>query len=122
MIGGALAEVAVAGAALEAVAADDVPFRRDQVADGEQPFRFRLRPHLLDPAGELVADDHRRLEPVAGPGVPFPDVEVGAADTRVVDPDQDVIGAAGGNGHLPQLHADAGGGFDESAHGEPRLG
>ncbi len=74
-------------------------------------------PSLLDPPGELVADDDRRLEPVAGPGIPFPDVQVGAADTGVMDADQDVVRSAGRDGDVPQLHADAGGGLHECAHG-----
>ncbi len=53
---GPLAEVAAAGAALEAVPADDVAFGGDQVAHGEEPGRVRLRAQLDDLAGELVAD------------------------------------------------------------------
>ena len=56
---GALAEVGRAQAALEAVAADDVAFGGDQVADREQPGRRGLAAELDDLAGELVADRRR---------------------------------------------------------------
>ena len=113
---GALAEVGRAQAALQAVAADDVAFGRDQVADGEQARGLGFAAELDDLAGELVADDDRGLEPVAGPAVPFPDVEVGAADARMVHADQRVAGAAGGDGHILQGHAGARSRFDEGAH------
>ena len=116
---GALAEVGVAQAALEAVAADDVSFGGDQVADGEQSGAGRLPAQLDDLAGELVADDDRRLEPAAGPAVPLPDVEIGAADAGVVDADQHVGGSAGGHGPVPQHHSGAGSCLHQSAHGDP---
>src|SRR5207247_3711572 len=81
------AEVGVAGAALEAVAADDVALGRDQVPHGEEPLRRSLVAKGRDLAGELVADHHRRAEPPARPGVPLPDVEIGATDPRGVDLD-----------------------------------
>ena len=104
---GALAEVGRAQPALQAVAADDVALGGHQVAHGEQPGGLGLAAELDDLARELVADDDRRLEPVAGPAVPLPDVEVGAADAGVVDPNQHVAGTAGGNGHLPEDHPGA---------------
>ena len=47
----------VTQAALEAVAADDMAFRRHQVAHGEQLRRFGLAAQLHDLARELVAHD-----------------------------------------------------------------
>ena len=80
----AVAEVGVAGAALEAVAADDVAFGGDQVAHGEEAAGRRLRAELGDLASELVARSttggrSRRLRPA----IPLPDVQVGAADAGV---------------------------------------
>ena len=85
----------VARAALQAVAADDVPLGGHQVAHREQARGRRVPAQLHDLARELVPDHHRRLEPVAGPAVPLPDVQVGAADAGVVHPDQDVVRAEG---------------------------
>ena len=113
---GALAQVGRAQTALEAVAADDVALRCHQVADRKQPCRRRLAAELDDLAGELVADHDGGLEPVAGPAVPFPDVEVGTADAGVVDADQDVGGAARWNRNVLEGHARARGCFHESAH------
>jgi hypothetical protein len=48
-------------------------------------------------------------------------MEVGPTDAGVMHPDQDIVGSAGRNRNLPQLHADAGGGFYESAHSKPML-
>src|SRR5205807_5627094 len=64
---GVAADVAVAGAALEAVPAHDVSLGGHQLAD------FQLRDvvaHLHDFARELVAHHHRRLDPALRPGVP----------------------------------------------------
>ena len=53
---GALAEVSRAQPALEAVPADDVAFRGDRVAHGEQPLALGLAAELDDLSRELVAD------------------------------------------------------------------
>ena len=113
---------AAPSAALQAVAADDVAFGGDQIAGGQQPGRRRLPAQLDDLAGELVTDDDRRLEAAAGPAVPLPDVEVGAADAGMVDADEHVARSAGGDGQLPQDHAGAGAFLDESAHDDPGVG
>ena len=60
---------------------------------------------LDDLADELVADDERRLDRLRGPRVPRLDVEVRAADPRLVDPDQDVVDADGGHRDVAQLEA-----------------
>ena len=83
-----LAEVPAAGQAVAADPADDVALAVDQVAllealDGGA--------HLLDDADELVADHHGRLDRLLGPVVPVVDVDVGAADGGLLDPDQDVV-------------------------------
>ena len=100
-----LAEVPAAREAVAADAADDVALAVDQVAllealDGGA--------HLLDHPDELVADDHRRLDGLLGPVVPVVDVDVGAADRGLLDPDQDVVRARHRHGDLGQLEARAG--------------
>ena len=107
----------VAGAALEAVAADDVALGGHQVADGEQARRLGLaRPaRTISPANSCPMTTGG-LSRLLAQRVPFPDVQVGAADAGVVDPDEHVARAAGGHGDVPHLHAGAGCGFDESAH------
>jgi hypothetical protein len=116
-----VADVEVARAAGYAVPADDVPFGRDQVAHGQQARRLGVLPELDDFPAELVADNDRGTEPVAGPGVPFPDMEIGAADAGVMHLDEDFVGAAGRGGNLPQFHPGAGGCLDQRAHGGSRL-
>ena len=118
---GALAEMTGTEAALEAVPADDVALGGDQVAGGEQARGLGLASERDDLARELVADDHRRLEPVAGPAVPFPDVQVGAADAGEVDADEDVARPVGGRRTLPQHHSRPGSLLHESAHAVPGM-
>src|SRR6476661_2015052 len=82
---GALTEMRGAESALETVAADDVALGGHRLSDGEQSGGLGFPAELDDLAGELMPDHDRRPEPITGPTVPFPDVKVGAADTRVVD-------------------------------------
>ena len=84
------ADVAVAGAALGALAADDVHLRGDVVADADAVAVGALA-DLLDEAAELVAVDSRRRHGVADRRVPVVDVLVGAADGRGGDADQDLV-------------------------------
>jgi hypothetical protein len=98
--------------ALEAVAADDVAFRRDQVTDRQKPGGSGLGTELGDLSGEFVPHDDRQLEAVARPAVPLPDVQIGSADARVVDPDQRFAAAADGHRHFPQDDTGTGGFLD----------
>ena len=84
------ADVAVAGAALQTVAAHDVALGGhqstglefgDTVADGD------------DLPGELVAYDHRGVHAALRPGVPIGDVEVGAAHACMAHRDEHFPGA-----------------------------
>jgi hypothetical protein len=113
---GALAQVGGAQAALQAVPADNVALGGDQVPDREQPRGLAFAAELDDLARELVADHDRGPKPVTGPAVPLPDMEVGTADTCVVDTNHDVAGTAGRNGDIPHDHAGARGWLDECAH------
>src|SRR5262249_59816711 len=72
-----LAQVAAAGQAVAAVAADDVPLGADDLAGVEV---LDVGTDLDDAADELVADDQRHRDGALRPGVPLPDVQVGAAD------------------------------------------
>ena len=86
------------------------------------PSACGLGAELLDPSGELVADGERGLEPSRGPRVPFPDVEVGAADAGVEHTDEDVLRADGRHGYVADLHAGARGGFDDGSHWGGNIG
>ena len=69
-------------------------------------------------SGKLVADDHRRVHPGLGPGVPVADVDVRAADRGGFYPDQDVPGTNLGNGQGAQFDIAGGGsGLYHCPHG-----
>jgi hypothetical protein len=103
-------------AALEAMAAHYVAFGGDQI-----PYCQKIVPgsrtQLRDPAGELMPYHDRRLEPVSGPVVPLPDVEVGTADAGVMYLDQRFVRPAGGDRHVPKDDTGTCGLFHEGAHG-----
>src|SRR5215213_6141994 len=111
------AEVGIAQATLEAVAADDMTFGGDQITDRKQVVLLGFAAELGDAAGELVADHYRRLEPVACPTVPLPDMQVCTADAGLMYVNQGFRGSAGGNRHVAENDARAGGLFHEGTHG-----
>ena len=111
------AEVAVAQAALQAVSADDMALGGNEIAHREQVVLRRFLAQLGDAARKLMADDDRRLKPVAGPAVPLPDVKVGSTDTGVMNLDQRLSRSTGGNRHVAENNAGTGGLFDQGAHG-----
>ena len=112
------AQVAPAGQAVAAAAAHDVTLARHEVARVEVGH---VAADLDDLADELVADDERRLDRPGGPRIPRLDVEVGAADARLVDADQDVVDADGRHRDVAQLEARAGGGLDQGEHRVPAM-
>jgi hypothetical protein len=83
------AQVAPAGQTVAAAAAHQVSFAADDVA-GEKVSHVGRRRRFPD---ELVPDHHRHGDGLARPVVPFPDVQVGAADRRPVDANQHVVDA-----------------------------
>src|SRR5207249_9705164 len=87
-----LAEVPPSGEAVAAAAADDVALAAHEVAGMEVGD---VRADLLDRPDELVPHDERRVDRAGRPGIPGLDVEVRAADARLVDPDEDVVDADG---------------------------
>ena len=104
----ALAHVRLAGAALEAHAAGDVALGRDVVADLDV---VDVVSDLDDRAGELVAERERRVDALLRPLVPLLDVQVGAADRRGLDLDDDLARAGDGIGDLVELEPGPGSTF-----------
>ena len=82
------AQMPAPGAAIAAEAAGDVALARHAVAEAETAH---LLPHLDHFAHIFVADLHRHGNRLLRPVVPFPDVDVGAADRGLADPDHDVV-------------------------------
>ncbi len=76
------------GAAVAAEAAGDVAFSGDAVADREAAH---FLPELDDFAHVFVADVHRHGNRLLRPVVPLPDMDVGAADRGLRDPDHHVV-------------------------------
>src|SRR5690606_5032355 len=100
------AQVLAAAAAIAAVAADDVAFGGDALADA---VALHAGAELGDAADELVADHQAGLDGALGPCVPFVDVQVGTADRGLFELDQHLVGA--GTGHRDLFHPDALGGL-----------
>ena len=65
---------------------------------------FHGRPDFLYDPHELVADDQGRPEAVGSPVVPPVDMHVGSTDTRLLDPDDNVVLAAAGTWTLFESH------------------
>jgi hypothetical protein len=110
------AQVAPAGHAVAAASADDMALAADQVADVKV---VHVRPHRDDLAHELVPDHQRHRDRPLRPGIPSLDVHVGAADAGPVHPDQHVVDAVLGLGHLLQPQAGLGAALDQCAHAAP---
>ena len=93
-----------AGEAIAAAAADDVPLAADHIAGKKVGH---IRADFDDLADELMPDDHRHGNRLLGPGVPFVDVQIGAADAGPIDADQHVVDADRRHGHFfePQARA-----------------
>ena len=99
---GVSAQVAAAGEAIAAQAADHVAFPADQVA-GEEVHH--VGPGLDDPADELVTDRHGHGDGLLRPLVPPVDVHVGAANARAQHLDEHVVDADFGDVHFPEPEA-----------------
>ena len=92
------ADVRIARAAEQTSTIDDVALGRDAIALAH--VRDELA-DLYDVAGELVADDERRLHATARPLVPLVDVHVGAAHAGATYSNQHLIIANRGNSGRP---------------------
>ena len=108
------AEVTATGAAVAAVAADDVPLAGRQLPDLETAHAVAQRD---DPAHELVAGDQRHGQRALRPLVPLVDVHVRAADGGLEDADHHFAGAGAGDGDALERQAGAAVVLHEREHG-----
>ncbi len=96
------AQMPPARPAVAAMAADDVAFARDALAD--LVFRHR-RAEIGHRSDEFMAGHHRHRNGLLRPLVPVVDMHVGAADRRLLDLDQHIVRADLRHRHL--FHPDA---------------
>jgi hypothetical protein len=82
--------VTVASAALLALSAGDMPFRTDAGSFADSSY---CGSGFFDNPAEFMAGRDADLDPLLAPLVPFEDVAVGPANSRVGDAYQDVSGA-----------------------------
>ena len=108
-----VAEVAPAGAAVPAEAADHVALPGDAVAHGDV---VDVGPHLHHLAEELVADGHRHPHLLGRPLVPLLEVEVRAAQAGPQHPHLDVLVTALRLGNLHELETRTRRDLPECAH------
>src|SRR5690606_38937671 len=113
---GADTEVRIAGAAWNAVAADDVTLRGNHVTSCKKPVCLRLGSEVDNLSGELVADNPRGSHPTCSPGIPLPDVQVGAAHSGVVYTDQQIARTHRRCRGLNQPESHVWRGFHDGAH------
>ncbi len=91
------------GTAVAAMTAGDVTFAGDPLADFEA---LDFAADLDDLADKFVADSHGDGNGILAPFVPIVDMDIGAADGRLFDFDQDIIVSGLRFRHI--LHPDAG--------------
>ena len=108
-----LTQMAPPGEAVATAAADDMALGADDLAYLEPG---NIGPDLDDPACEFVTHGHRRRNRGLSPLVPVVDVDVGAADPRGEDFDQDVVGPDRRHGHVVESQAGLIGVLDQSPH------
>src|SRR5439155_12028659 len=99
--------------AIPASAADHVTLAANDLADVEV---LDVGADLDDLADELVADNHGDRDRLLGPGIPFVDVQVGAADAGAQDLDKDIVDADSRDWNLIQPQANVGFLLDERLH------
>jgi len=109
-----LADVGLAGAALQALAAGHVHFGADQVAFLDGGDAGAGAGHN---ASEFVAGNERRMDAAFGPGIPVVDVKVGSADACGLDADENLTGAGRGYWNLAQFDTGRCFGLDDGLHG-----
>jgi hypothetical protein len=107
------ANVCVAGAAEKTASVNDVTFGGDAITFLDVRHQA---PDLGDVARELMADDKRRLASSSRPIVPVVDVDIGPADARAADADQDFVVPDLRFRNVPQNHPGSGGFLYESFH------
>jgi len=84
-------------AAIAAASADYVSFAADDLADFDVAD---VVADFFDGSDEFVARDKRGFDCFLRPAVPVVDVDVGAADSGLLDFDEDVVAADRRNGHF----------------------
>ena len=104
---------ALPGSAVEADAAGDVALGGDVVALGDVAHRASGRD---DRPAELVAQRQRRLDALRRPLVPAPDVQIGPADGRRLDPDEHLVRPGCRYGHLLEREPGRGLALADGAH------
>ena len=97
-----LAQMSSACEAISAAAAYDVSFAGDDFAREEV---LNIRTHFDDFADEFMADHHRYGNRLLGPCIPVVDVQIGAADPCLFDPDQHVIDTDCGKRNILEFQA-----------------
>ena len=95
---GILASLDIAGMAVTAMVAGNVPFARDALADVQPGHAFTESGDFAD---VFMTDGHGRLDMQLRPRIPVVDVYVRAADGGFVDFDKNLARAGFGNRHLP---------------------
>ncbi len=110
---GVAAQVGATGTAVAAVAAGDVAFAGDAIADGEAAHFLADGDHL---SHILVPHHHGDGNGLLGPLVPVVDVHVGAADGGLADLDEQIVVAELGSRDIGHPDADFGFEFGECFH------
>src|SRR5690242_11153709 len=100
-----------------ASATDHVPFSADDLAGMKINY---VRADSDDFADKLVANCHRNRDRGARPIVPVVDVDIGAANSRVRDADQNVVDADSGFGDIFEPQSWRGLAFDQGLQRLPR--
>src|SRR5579863_623353 len=91
-----------ASAAQQTLATSHVHLSRDEIAFLDARDLIS-KSHHLD--AKFVARDERRMDALLRPAVPLVNVQVGTADRRNLDLNQNVVASEGGNLHLSDLRA-----------------
>src|SRR5690606_25830397 len=102
------------GPAITAKTTGNMPFARHAVADVEPAD---LLPDLNDLAHIFMAHMHGNRNRLAGPVVPLPDMNIGAADGGFPNLDQDIVMANNRPLDIGQCQANGRFKFCEGAHG-----
>jgi len=110
---GVLAKVPPTREAVATATAHHMTFRADDFARVEIAH---VGPYRHDFPDELMPDHHRYGNGFLRPGIPFVNVEVGAADAGFKNLDEHVIDAHRGFGNIPQPQSGFCFGFDECLH------
>ena len=114
-----LADVRLADAALQALAAGHVHLRAHKVAFLD---RGHAGSHAGRRAGELMARNQRRLDAPLRPRIPVEDVQVRAAHAGRQNADQHFAGAGHRHGHFTQFDAGRGMCFNNRFHSIRHIG